>query len=231
MSGTEQLLSSLVTSNNNRVRRLEGPQPNPRPTETLQWVRRIEGEWHQIRGEWDAFVNSGGELPLIEQVIDEHQGNQGEWRIGLLVSKRRPVRPLADRFPATLGALRGIPGLRSALLSCFEESLVLPEHTGPNCGVLRYHLGVDCGEGAQLCIGDGRFDYADGKSILFDDTEPHSAVNSGDRRRVTLFCEIDRPLPPVPGALNRLVQWLISLDPRYRVAPKRAAVLHELLNN
>lgn len=40
-----------------------------------------------MRAEWDDFVEAGGRLPLIDDVIGEHQGNEGPWRGGLLISR------------------------------------------------------------------------------------------------------------------------------------------------
>lgn len=230
MPSLERTLGALVASNNERIRAIDAGAPNPRAVEDLAWHRRLVAAHPDIRAEWDAFVAGGGRLPLIEDVISEHQGNEGAWRAGLLVSRGRPRDPLAAAFPVTVRALRGIPGLRSALWSHLDSGTLLPEHTGPNAGVLRYHLGVRCGSGSGLEVAGVEVPYEDGRGILFDDTVPHSAWNRGDTPRVTLFCEIERPLPRRAAVLNRLVQGVISLDPRYRRAPARAAQLHLALN-
>lgn len=183
-------------------------------------------EYPVIRAEWDHFVAGGGRLPRIEELLLESQGNDGDWRAGLLMSRGRPCGPLTPSFPRTVAALGRVPGLRSALWSVLEPGTELPEHTGPNAGMLRYHLGVRCGERAAVRIGDVVVPYRDGEGVLFDDTEPHAAWNRGTTSRVTLFCEIERPLPPWPRWSNRSVQALISLDPRYRKAPERATEWH-----
>ena len=92
--------------------------------------------------------------------------------------------------------------------------------------MLRYHLGVRCGDEAALRIGDLVVPYRDGEAVLFDDTVPHSAWNRGPLRRVTLFGEVERPLPATARWANRAVQSLIALDPRYRDAPARAIEWH-----
>jgi beta-hydroxylase len=226
MSRAEQVLGRLVVSNNERIHRVDPGRPNPRPLQGLAWHESLVAAWPGIRGEWDRYEASGGGLPRIEQLIDEHQGNVGEWRAGLLVSRGRAVGPLAAEFPATVAALRSVPRLRSALFSVLAPSAELPEHVGPNAGMLRYHLGVRCGTGAALRVVDTVVPYRDGEGVLFDDTEPHAAWNHGDEPRVTLFCELERPLPLWPTLLNRGVQWVLSQDPRYRRAPRRAAALH-----
>ena len=97
--------------------------------------------------------------------------------------------------------------------------------------MLRYHLGVRCGEDSALRVGSTVVPFRDREGVLFDDTVPHEAWNRGDEPRVTLFCEVLRPLPRGRAAANRLVQRIISLDPRYRRAPSRAARLHDELNS
>lgn len=228
----DAVLGGLVARNNRQARQhaVDRFLANPRPTADLAWVRAMEASHPAIRAEWDRFVESGRQLPRMEQLIDEDQGNEGAWRAGLLVSRGRPVRPIADHFPVTTAALEDIPGLWSALWSVLDPGTELPEHVGPNAGMLRYHLGVDCGDAAALQVGTVIAPYQDGRSILFDDTVPHAAWNRGDRPRVTLFCEVVRDLDGPARWTNRAVQHLLALDERYRGAPQRAAEWDLALN-
>lgn len=220
----EAVLARVVGGNNARIERvaLDRGAPNPRPTAGLGWNAELERAWPAIRAEWDGFADGGGRLPRIEEVIDEHQGNAGPWRAGLLVARGRPATELARSFPVTVAALARVPGLWSALWSVMEPGTELPEHRGPNAGVLRYHLGVRCPEGAALEVCGRVVPYEDGVGILFDDTAPHAAWNRAAAERVTLFVEVLRPLPPWDGWRNRRVQALVALDPRYRRAAGRA---------
>ncbi len=230
MVTAEEMLGRLVDANNDRIHAAEQGLPPLRPTSDLGWDAEVVVNWRRIRDEWDGFVAAGGRLPLIDEVIDEHQGNEGPWRAGLMVAKGRPCG-VAHRFPVTMEVLGHIPGLRSALWSQLDPGTELPEHRGPNAGVLRYHLGVRCGADAGLRIGDEVVAYADGCSVLFDDTVAHAAWNRGFEPRVTLFCEIERPLPRSLRSRNRAVQVVLSLDPRYRLAPRRAATMDMQLNS
>lgn len=230
----ERALGALVMANNRsvRARALDRSQANPRPTTgRFHWNAKLEAQWPNLRAEWDSFARSGGRLPKIEDLIDESQGNEGTWRAGLLVSRGAPVPALADRFTATQAALSCVPGLWSALWSVLEPGAILHEHVGPNAGVLRYHLGIDCGSAAALQVGNVEVPYRDGVGILFDDTVPHAAWNRGPEPRVTLFLEVLRPVPGPAGILNRSVQRVLALDPRYREAPRRAAEWDAALNS
>jgi hypothetical protein len=221
-SVAERVLGAVVTANNERVRRhaTDATQPNPRPLAGCAWNAELEAAWPDLRAEWDAFAASGGRLPRIEDLIHESQGNEGTWRAGLLVSRGRPVDALADRFPTTQAALARVPGLWSALWSELEPGASLHEHVGPNAGVLRYHLGIDCGDYAALRVGDVEVPYRDGHGILFDDTAPHAAWNHGPRSRITLV-----PRGAAPRARRRRPgQPLRAADARPRSPlPQRPA--------
>ena len=223
-------MRSVVAANNARVRSADPTEDNPRPVDGMAGHRLLSSRFDAIRAEWEDFEAEQGRLPRIEQVLDEDQGNDGAWRAGLLVAHGRPVRPLADRFPVTVAALQWFPGLLSALWSVLEPGAELPEHSGGNAGVLRYHLGVAARGNTALRVADTLVPYRDGAGVLFDDTAPHAAWNHGPARRVTLFCELLRPLPAPASWGNRAVQRLLALDPRYRLAPHRAAEWHLALN-
>ncbi len=223
MELVERALGKVVVANNERMARraFDAGDPNPRDLTGCEWNRCLEAAWPTVRAEWDAFA-AESRLPLIEQLIDEHQGNTGEWRAGLLVAKGKAVG-IAPRFPRTLEVLGEVPGLWSALFSVLSPGAALETHAGPNRGVLRYHLGVVCPEGAALEVEGTVVPYREGSGILFDDTQPHAAWNRSDSSRVTLFVELRRPAPRATDLANAAVQRLIALDPRYRLAPRRAA--------
>lgn len=224
MGLAEQALGRVVTWNNDQVRRHASDRfdANPRPLAGVGWNAKLEAAFPAIRAEWDAFVAAEGRLPRIEDVIAEDQGNEGPWRAGLLISRGRPATELAALFPQTVEALASVPDLYSALWSVLEPGSRIPDHVGPNAGMLRYHLGVDCPDGAFLEVEGRTVPYRDGEGILFDDTAVHAAWNDADRSRVTLFCELVRPVDGPRRFANLGVQRLMSLDPRYRRAVARA---------
>lgn len=226
----EHVVGRLVEANNRLIRRFDRATENPRSLTDCAWHTALAGRYPAIRGEWDRFVAAGGRLPLIDDVIDEDQGTDGPWHAGLLVSRGRPVGPIARRFPDTVEALAVVPGLRSALWSVLPPGSELPEHRGPNAGVLRYHLGVRCAAGAALAVGGVEVPYRDADGILFDDTATHAAWNRGPLERVTLFCEMLRPLPAPVSSANSMLQGVLSMDRRYRGAPARAAAWDDALN-
>jgi beta-hydroxylase len=226
------LIARLVEHSNASIRSFEESAGHRilRSTDDLPWAAALRADHERIAEEWRDRAAAGLRLPLIEQVIDEDQEADGQWRIGLLYAHGSPVTAVARSFPRTAEALGGVPGLRAAMWSLLEPGTELGEHVGYNHGVLRYHLGIDCGVGSALTVGEYVVRYRDGHDVLFDDTWPHAASNRGPRARVTLFLEVLKPLPPRLHRQNRMVQDLIARDPRYRRASRRAAEWHRALN-
>jgi beta-hydroxylase len=226
----DRLLGVLVERNNRSAISSTRPGPNPWSVTEVPGLSHVVDSSAAIRAEWDGLGSAGLRLPRLDDLLGESQGAEGTWRAGLLVHRGRPVPPLGDLFPVTTAALQEVAGLRSALWSVLEPGTELPEHRGPNAGVLRFHLGVDCGEHAGLDVAGTQVPYRDGVGVLFDDTAPHAAWNRGERDRVTLFVELRRPLAGTAEVFNRGVQEMLSLDRRYRSAPGRASEWHRALN-
>jgi hypothetical protein len=224
------ITATMIERNNARIRRADASPANPRPLAGLDWDAQLRRRFPAISAEWRSFVAAGGRLPHLEQVLDEAQGNEGRWRAGLLIVGGRPSAALAGRFPAAVEALRQVPGLRYALWSVLEPGADLPEHTGPNAGILRYHLTIASNDQAALQVGTSVVPYVEGEAILFDDTAPHAAWNRGSSPRVSILCELLRPVPAPTSWCNRAVQGWLSLDRRYRLATTRAVEWDRALN-
>lgn len=229
-SQRDHLLGSLVEWNNRRVDSYLATLPNPQPVDAIAWHRHLTARYQAIRHEWESFADAGGRLPRIDDVLGEPVDVGGTWRAGILCADKCPTELALRAFPATLAAVTAIPGLQAALLSYLEPHTELLEHRGPNAGVLRYHLGIDCPAGAKLRVADHEYPYRDGAGILFSDRALHAAWNRSDRPRVTLFCEIEADLSGSVGVANRLVQALLRRDPRRWMMVAAANSWHRNLN-
>lgn len=230
MSLAERAVGALVRSNNSHIRWVDPISANPRDVTDCPLHVVLSANYTTIRTEWLEFADAGGRLPHIEDLLGESQGNEGAWRAGVLTTNGACTRLGTSMFPGTCAALSGVPGVKAALWSVLDAGTSLVEHRGPNAGVLRYHLGVDCPPGSELQVGDTRVPYRDGAGILFDDTERHAAWNRSAAPRVTLFCEIERPLPAGATIRNRLVQAIIGTDPRRRRINRLADDWNDAMN-
>ena len=233
MSVVERAARRILQANNDLMRRsaVDRNASNPRDPSQFPWVTHLVGGWDDIRAEWDEFSLSGGQLPHLRDRLDEDQGSDGPWKAGLLISKGKPATRLAERFPATVAKSLAVPGIWSALWSVLPPGTELPEHRGPNAGVLRFHLGVACPQNSALRVNDTVVPYRDRHAVLFDDTDLHEAWNRGATDRVTLFLEVLRPASGRSELFNRATQRLLALDRRYRCAPARADEWNAALND
>lgn len=215
MSATvDRLLGSIVERNNRRIDDQAAGWPNPRPVESLPWHHALASNYPTIRDEWDTFVGEGGRLPRIDDLLGEQIEVGGTWRAGLLCAGTTASELALRAFPETLALVQQIPRLQAALLSYLEPHTDLLPHHGPNSGVLRYHLGVDCPPGAALTVDGVEHPYCNGEGILFSDRSLHSASNPSDRPRITLFCELEADAVGSARLRNEAVQAVLRRDPR-----------------
>lgn len=229
----ERLVDHLVAANNRRIRRVDADAPNPRPLdEDVAWCRDLRATHPAIKAEWDAFVADDGRLPLIEDLFGSSQGNVGSWwRLGPLISRRRPLPPLAALFPTTVAALSAVPDLLSAVWSVFGPGAELPPHAGINAGSLNFLFGVHCPDGTGHEIQGRSVDLEEGGMVVFDDNLEHAAWNRSEEPRVLIIGDLVRPLPGMTGRLNLGVQAALHhLTPHYQRSATTVAELHRALN-
>lgn len=224
------VFARVVGWNNRLVRDADPESPNPWIVEEEPWYHLLAAAHGRILEEWTEF-DRRYELPHLEDVFSAPQGNVGSWWKGAaLIVRGRPVGA-GRHFPLTCAALAEVPGLHGAMLSVMGPGGVLEPHTGPNAGALRLLYGVDCGDDAELTVGDRRIALHDGNSVLFDDTEIHASQNRGTGPRVLILCDVVRHFPGAAGVRNRVVQELHHLlIPRFRQASSRSAEWLAALN-
>jgi ornithine lipid ester-linked acyl 2-hydroxylase len=101
------------------------------------------------------------------------------------------------RGPETTQLVRGIPGLTTAMFSILAPGKRVPPHQGPHAGVLRYHLALQVPQPVDRCgirVGTEVRHWAEGRSLIFDDTYEHEVWNDTGGTRVVPFVDFVRPL-------------------------------------
>jgi beta-hydroxylase len=100
----------------------------------------------------------------------------------------------------------------------------LARHKGPTKGLMTCHLGLIIPRQSERCridIAGIEHHWAEGKTLIFDDTYKHEVWNDADSDRVVLLIHFLRPLR-FPG---NLVRWLfltaIKLSPFVRDAHRK----------
>ena len=169
-----------------------------------------------IRREFEQLLADAGELPQY------HELDSGERKISTTTPKRWNVfmleimghKPAANvaRCPETCRVLACVPNMIQAFFSILEPGKSVPEHEGPYLGYLRYHLGlrVPTDNPPKLVVNGQDYVWKEGEAVLFDDSWPHSVVNSSVETRAVLIVDVRRPLPAAPDLLNRFMLDVVA---------------------
>ena len=169
-----------------------------------------------IRAEFDRLLSEWQSLPQY------HEIDPGEAKISRTTARKWSVflleilghRPEANRAccPETCRALDRVPNLIQAFFSILDPGKSIPEHEGPYLGYLRYHLGlrVPAHNPPRLIVKGQPYTWKAGEGVLFDDSWPHSVENNSSETRAVLVVDVRRPMPALPGLVNRFVTNFIG---------------------
>jgi aspartyl/asparaginyl beta-hydroxylase (cupin superfamily) len=190
------------------------------------WVMRLEARWPAIRRELDAVLEDRDGIPNFQDILEEVRTIQQDsnWKTFFLALPGMDCRRNAAHCPATMAALREVPGLRTAFFSILEPGKHIPPHRGAYNGVLRLHLALQVPEPASRCsirVGDRICHWREGEALIFDDSFNHQVWNDTAGTRVVLFLDFARPLRQPWHWLNERFLDLAALTPFMRRAAKR----------
>ncbi len=98
-------------------------------------------------------------------------------------------------FPITSELMKD-DQIHNAFFSILDPEVEIYPHVGYYKGYLRYHLGVKIPENNGLkpyiVCGDEKYEWLNGKGIVFDDMYLHYVKNPTNKRRVVLYLDIKR---------------------------------------
>ena len=100
-----------------------------------------------------------------------------------------------QKFPVTASLLSRINGLRMCEFSLMKPLSFIEPHSHGDVGenILSYHLGLDVvPRKSYLCVNGTFEEERNGKSIIFNASCEHFAVNMSDIDRVILYLEFDK---------------------------------------
>lgn len=171
------------------------------------WVPVVESYFDDIVSELQLVMTCIERVPQFDDV-SEKQGRLNKdkkWKTFVFSVFGEWISDNCDLCPKTVEALRNIPGIQNAMFSILEPGKYIPPHRGPYNGVIRYHLGliVPRGDKCWIRVDDRRLTWAEGKSIVFDDTYEHEVRNDTPETRVVLFADFLRPLGFPVNVLNK----------------------------
>jgi beta-hydroxylase len=98
--------------------------------------------------------------------------------------------------PQTASILRDIPGLEDATLSVLAPHTHVPTRRGATKGLITCHLGlaVPRDGGVRMRVGRRFVRWAEGETLLFDDSCDHELWNDAGAERIVLGLQFRRPL-------------------------------------
>jgi aspartate beta-hydroxylase len=195
---------------------------------TCPGLAAVTRSYAVIRAEFERLLAEWEELPLY------HDIDSGEAKISNTTAKKWSVflleilghRPEVNRAccPETCRVLDSVPGLIQAFFSILDPGKSIPEHEGPYLGYLRYHLAlrVPADNPPKLVVKSQDYVWKEGEAVLFDDSWPHSVVNRSTETRAVLVVDVRRPLPWVPGLVNRFVTDVVGRHTYGRKVARKA---------
>lgn len=151
--------------------------------EDFPFAGLLERAWTRIRAECEALERE--EFAAWH----EHGLYLGRWDVYGLYLHGRPILENAVFCPVTTALLHDVPGLTMAGFSRLAPGTRIAPHVGYTDTVLRLHLGLFVPDGCGLRVGAETRGWAEGHSLIFDDTVEHEAWNRGDRDRLVLLVD------------------------------------------
>lgn len=162
------------------------------------WTAGLRDAWQAIRDEALAVAVDRDAAPPLARISPDHRGiaRADAWRTFFLWGYGYRFAENIDRCPATARALAAVPGLNSAFFSILAPGTHIPPHRGVTKGLITCHLGliVPRDGDARMRVGDRMVRWAEGETLVFDDSYDHEVWNDSSGTRVVLLIQFRRPL-------------------------------------
>jgi len=165
---------------------------------TFPWTAALRDNWQAIRDEAAAVALRGRAAPSLATISPDHRSiaEVDMWRSFFLWGYGYPIADNLARCPRTAAAVAAIPGLNSAFFSILAPGTHIPAHRGVTKGLLTCHLGliVPADGDVRMRVDDRVVRWAEGQTLVFDDTYDHEVWNGTGGTRVVLLIQFERPL-------------------------------------
>ncbi len=190
------------------------------------WTRDLERNWKRIRRELDQLLARRDALPNFQDISTDQYNltDDDKWKTYFFYGYGFRSDVNCARCPETTRLIETIPGMETAMFSILAPGKRIPPHDGPYKGVVRYHLGLvipDDPERVAIKVGGEVAHWAEGRSLVFDDTYEHEAWNDSDETRVVLFVDVARPLREPMRTCNAAIIKMIAWSPFIQDAKRR----------
>ena len=189
------------------------------------WTQVLRDDWEAIRDEAVNVAMVGQAAPSLATISPDHRSiaKVNMWRSFFLWGYGYPIDENLARCPRTAEVVAKVPGLNSAFFSILAPGTHIPDHRGVTKGLVTCHLGliVPKDGDVRMRVGDRIVRWAEGETLVFDDTYQHEVWNDTANTRVVLLIQFERPLRH-PG------KWFADL---FMGFVKRSAFVQEARDN
>lgn len=160
----------------------------------FEWVKVIENNWSEIKGELDAHLGSNPRFDPQGKV--QTVNNHGWWKTMPLMTWGVEFHKNIHNFPVTTAVIKQIPGLVSASFNLLDQQSEINPHVGTTNAFVRVHLGLHI-PGNLPDVGfkvkDISRPWQEGKVLIFCDAYEHSGWNHSYEDRYILLLDVIKP--------------------------------------
>ncbi|MES2987879.1 MAG: aspartyl/asparaginyl beta-hydroxylase domain-containing protein [Pseudomonadota bacterium] len=189
------------------------------------WTQHLRENWQAIRDEALAATLAPEATPPLAAISPDHRAiaHPGKWRSCFLWGYGYSIPENLDRCPITAALVEHIPGLNSAFFSILAPGTHIPSHRGVTKGLITCHLGLSIPRDgdARMRLEDRVLRWAEGETLIFDDTRDHEVWNNTSGTRIVLAIQFRRPLRN-PG------RWIAD---QFLGVVRRSAFVQDARNN
>lgn len=161
------------------------------------WTQGLRDNWQAIR---DEAIRAAldRQAPSLSSISPDHRAIApvDQWRSFFLWGYGYCVEENLAVCPVTTEAVAKIPNLNSAFFSILAPGTHIPAHRGVTKGLITCHLGliVPRDGDVRMRVDDRIVRWAEGETLVFDDTYDHEVWNDTANTRVVLLVQVKRPL-------------------------------------
>ena len=183
----------------------------------IPWCKTLRNNYLTIKDEYISYHKNNTlkrfkELDDTQSMIDL---SDIPWEVIILRVYNKDTNNI-KYFPKTYELLSSIPGCSFAMFSVLHSGKIIPEHSGPYNGILRYHLALITPKDNTHCLlilNGIHYRWKEGEDVIFDDTFCHSVINGSSESRVVLFIDIKKEFNNLfLNSLNTILLYLYQFN-------------------
>ena len=141
-------------------------------------------------------LHKNGQITIKDDLPASSFYKDNRWTSFYLKNYGNDIPSAYALAPKTMALLDQLPTMNLALFACLNPGKKINNHHDPFAFSLRYSLGLSTpnSDKSGIIVNGEDYKWADGESIIFDETYFHNAYNDSDVPRIILMTDIERPL-------------------------------------